>query len=781
MARFSPIKNSFVAGELSPRLEGRDDIDQYFQGNRQIENMIVLPHGGLSRRSGTRFVAEVKNSSNFTSLLDFEVSTDQAHVVEFGDLYARFYVNEGRLESPPLTPVEVVTPYLSSQVSTLKRAQEGDVMYVVNEDHPLQKLTRTTATSFTFGKVAFSGGKAPLQPENLDATLALTVSGAGPFTLTWSSDIGLTTLADVGRAVRHFNMGAGNAWYDITAVSSGSVATADLKSGTASLTAETDWALGLFSDTRGCRAITFHEGRLLLGGFLDGRDRWVASVSDDFENFDIVDDTLSSAENADRSISRRTVGKKTNTINWFSAAGENLFIGSGAGEFIARGANDDFLTPSGTRVSQVTSRGSSNVDALTVNSQIIFSQRNSRKLRELAVLQSENSTSFSSRDISIFSEHILRSGVSQLEYQQDPDSVIWAVRNDGIIVGFTFEPEQNVLGAHRHIMGGSFASGDTVVDSVAVIPTPDETEDTPWFIVKRTINGVTKRYVEFGERQFRPDIDSRSSKAARIAALDQAKFLDSHLTLNTPLGGGVTGITSASPPVVDTVSAHTLVNGDTLKLRDVVGLLGAAGDENMSLVNNKSFTAANVTATSFELAGEDFTAAAEVYATGGTVRKERLTVSGLGHLEGEQLDVLADGAVHPPVIVSDGAITLTRKASIIVAGLQFVSRFETQRFIGGGRIGTDQGQKSRMQRAVFRVHNTLGGRVGVGPIPRELEPLVSRTGSDPMDSSPPLQTGDIEVPVEGGWSDDPTAYGEQDQPIPFTVLSIMPRMASNER
>ncbi|NIR36921.1 MAG: hypothetical protein GWN71_15060, partial [Gammaproteobacteria bacterium] len=71
MARFNPIQNSFVAGEISPRLEGRDNLEQYFQAMRQALNGVVLPHGGFMRRSGSRFVARVKDQSKRPRLVPF--------------------------------------------------------------------------------------------------------------------------------------------------------------------------------------------------------------------------------------------------------------------------------------------------------------------------------------------------------------------------------------------------------------------------------------------------------------------------------------------------------------------------------------------------------------------------------------------------------------------------------------------------------------------------------------------------------------------------------------
>ncbi len=786
MSRYNPIQSSFVSGELSPRLEARDDLAQYLVGMRQALNGIVLPHGGFMRRTGTRFAAEVKTSSKRVRLVPFEFSTAQAYVCEFGDIYTRFYTNEGRLESPPGTPVEVVSPFVEADVPSLQHTQEADVMWVVHPNYHPYKLSRTSATTFTLTRVVWRDGHAPLRAKNLDATNTLTVTGSGPYTLTWVSNPvagGLVSGTDVGRAVRTTD-GTDESWFEITSVSSALIAVADLKdTGSVSVAANDDWAVGLFSDTEGPRTVVLHEGRLGYGGARLDVDRFVLSVSDDFDNFDLDDGTEASAVNDDRSISRRTTGGGVNAIQWMESTDELLAIGTSGGEFTVRGDNDDLLTPAGTKVKKSTKRGSPAVRGVIVDNQVLYLQRNSRKLRKFGFdLNSGAVGAFTSQDISILAEHILDTGGTQTEYKQDPDSVVYIVRTDGQLVGFTYEAEQKVIGAHRHRLGGTFdGSKFGIVESIAVIPEPLETEDQLWVSVKRTINGVTKRYIEFQENQFRPIFDNDAPDVDKITALDDAFFIDSGLTLDIPLT--ITAITNADPAVVSVTDASTLTNGETVKIRAVVGALDVNNVDTLALaLNLRSFTVAGKSGNTFELEGED-TSSTTAYVRNGTAREEVLSISGLGHLEGETVQILADGAVHPDRVVASSAITLARKASIVHVGLGFITQGETQRFTGGGRLGTDQGQQHRIQRIVARLHNTIGSFWGQGanPNPDTLEPMLFRDGNDPMDASPPLFSGDKEIPIESGWTKTPTVFFQQAQPLPFTVLSIMPRNESGEK
>lgn len=93
MARSAPALSTFTAGEISPRLEGRVTIAKYREGLADLTNMIVQPHGGVTRRPGTQFLGEVKASANVTRLIPFEFKTSDTYALEFGNQYMRIYRN----------------------------------------------------------------------------------------------------------------------------------------------------------------------------------------------------------------------------------------------------------------------------------------------------------------------------------------------------------------------------------------------------------------------------------------------------------------------------------------------------------------------------------------------------------------------------------------------------------------------------------------------------------------------------------------------------------------
>ena len=95
MPKVSAALTNFTAGELSPRLQGRTDLEKYFNGCKVMENMTIHPHGGATRRPGTKFIHEVKTSANSTRLIPFEFSTTQTYIMEFGNNYIRFFKDGG--------------------------------------------------------------------------------------------------------------------------------------------------------------------------------------------------------------------------------------------------------------------------------------------------------------------------------------------------------------------------------------------------------------------------------------------------------------------------------------------------------------------------------------------------------------------------------------------------------------------------------------------------------------------------------------------------------------
>lgn len=188
---------NFNSGELTPQVDARNDVEKYAGGCRILENMIPRVYGPAERRPGTEYINTARNTPEGIRLIPFIFSADIAYMMEFGDLYARFYYNGQILQTEDMAtvePVEITTPYLVADLPALHYAQVGDVMRLVHGDYQPQTLSRTTAYSFSIDDLEFTDG--PFRTRNdlyNDDGITLTYAGATAVgssgTITASDDV----------------------------------------------------------------------------------------------------------------------------------------------------------------------------------------------------------------------------------------------------------------------------------------------------------------------------------------------------------------------------------------------------------------------------------------------------------------------------------------------------------------------------------------------------------------------------------------------------------------
>jgi len=753
MARAQPIQTNFTSGELSPRMKGRVDVKGYGNGVAHLENFIIMPQGGVYRRSGTRFVSEIRDSSKVGRLIAFEFSTTQAYILQFENLKIRFYKDEAPITLTPqsITGVtqastavltysgsdtyangdkvliagvvgmvelnnreftvanvstgantfelagvnstaygawtsggtvaeiyEVTSTYLEADIPTLQVTQSADVLYIVHPKYPPAKLSRTGHTSWTLADIVFMDG--PFLPEKIDITV--TPSGTtGSVTLTASAAL-FDVATDIGRQIRLLHSSSWS-YATITAVSNSTTATATVGSQATVASASSKYRMGAFYTANYPQCVIFHEQRLVFASTpSDPQSMWL-SYSGAYETFSPTN--LGSTTVVDSSsIFITIVSNKVNVIRWL-VSGKHLTIGTVGAEWqmSSSSVTNEALTPTNFSVIEQSAWGSRLIQAQKVGANILFIDRAGRKVREF---QYELATdAYKAREVSLLAEHLLRDGnyITYAVYQQSPDSILWMVRQDGLLVGMTYVEDQAIVGFHRHTFGGKFGTGSSVVESIAVIPNPEGTSDQLWLIIKRTINGATKRYVEFLEEPFEPvDEDDKNDMF----------FLDSGLTYD---------------------SASTL------------------------------------------------------------------TINGLSHLALESVGVCADTSVAPNVTVtSGGKITLATAASLVQVGLPFISKLKPLPPEGGNPYGTGQGKQKRVHQVAVRFLNTLSLQYSYDDV--NYTTLGFRDTSDPIGTTPPLFTGDKPLDLDSDVDSSGDYYLRQINPYPMTILALMPKYVLTE-
>lgn len=287
------------------------------------------------------------------------------------------------------------------------------------------------------------------------------------------------------------------------------------------------WQIGAWSAYQGYPgAVTFYGDRLFWGGSTREPQTLWGSVVGDYENH-------APGTDDDSALNLTLSSSDVNLVKWMAGDEKGLLVGASRGEWIIRPSSlNEALTPTNSQASRATDHGSSDATPQRVGKAVLFVQRAGRKLREMAYVIDVDG--FQAPDLSIRAEHITQPSIDTLAYQSQPSSIIWAPRSDGMLLGFTYERDQDVIAWHKHPLGGYSDAGHTagaVVESAAVIPAPDGSADDLWLVVRRYIDGGTRRYVEYMTQVF-----------DHVTAQADAFFVDCGLTYDGAPVSSVSGL-----------------------------------------------------------------------------------------------------------------------------------------------------------------------------------------------------------------------------------------------
>lgn len=629
MPRIAYNQTNFTAGEISPRLRGRGDVDRYANAVKLMENAFPTIYGGAQRHFGSVFQAEVKDSTKRVRLIPFIFSRDQAYILEMGDGYIRFFTPSGQLMSGG-TPYQIASPYQQSDLFDVEYTQGADSMFLTHGDVTPQRLQRLGSPLWQMSNVPID--VLPFKEWGTRPNATLSLSGTtGTITATTSTNVFLPS--DVGRTIEagsgiaaittyvsptqvtaavqaQFNLAAydPNAW-KIGASPQVAVAPTQNKpvglvvqlvaAGNAVIVSSYSWASGVLTlNTSGPHGLNVGDRTVLVGfesvglngtysvtatpsgsSFTIGYasqvqqggglgviykygagQAWRATDVGSFVEINGGLVRITSVQDA-TTCTGTIVKEMTSTIaappnGWFlkapvwneidgypaavalhqqrlvyagspgyprtiwgSKTGEyydftlgtadgdaysyemassdsvdqiahiystrRLIILTYGGEFIGSGGSAGAITPTNIQIDPQTAYGSSNVKPVRVGAELLFVQRSGRRVRALGY--NFDSDSYVADDLTRLAEHITEGGIVDMAYQQEPYTIVWAVRADGVLLSLTYDRGQNVIGWARRPTNGAF-------ESVACIPAGDR--DQVWVVVRRTVGGVTKRYVE---------------------------------------------------------------------------------------------------------------------------------------------------------------------------------------------------------------------------------------------------------------------------------------------
>jgi len=822
MARVHPFQTNFTSGEISPKLFGQVDFKKYNNAVETMENMTVFPQGGTTRRYGSRFVCEVKNSANATRLIPFEFNIEQSYILEFGNLYIRFYKDNGQITeatktvtaitkaNPAVVTVsshgysngdhiwlndvggmtevnarrytianvttntfelsgvnstnyttytsggtaakvyEITTEYTSSQLAEIQFAQSADVMYLVHPLHEPTKLTRTGHTNWSITDVDFEKG--PYLDENTTSTTlttSATTVGAGR-TLTASADLFAST--DVGRLVK-VKGGHGK----ITGFTSATVVTYEIFTAVGTGSATKEWQLGAYSNTTGFpRAVCFFEQRLLYGGSTSFPQTIWASQSGLIDNFDEGD-----ADAADAFI-YTIAANKVNTIRWL-APSKDLIVGTAGSEYKVARPTGEPLKPDNVNIAQQTTYGVYPARPIQIGNVILFIQRQQKKIREFYYKFEDDA--YSAPDMTILSEHITGNGITEVDFAQEPDSIYWAIREDGVFLGMTYQREENVVAWHRHIFGGKTGAATVTVTDYANIPVGSRIVLTKSDGSKVTFTSETAGSSSpSSSLGFRPNTNNNTTADNIFTAINaHADFTVANPAANivtiTETSSQATGFLT----VETTDSTRLAATSETNAKAKSVASIPEGGEDQVWVIIERVINGSTVQYVEYLSS----TANMDSYLTG-TVNSSTTSVTSLDHLEGEKVQIVIGDAVYPPQTVTNGAVTVDIPTELstktIDVGLGFTSTLKTLKPEFGGQAGTSQGRKKRYNEVMVRFLNTVGATINDDQLP-------FRSSATPMGQNIPEFTGDKRV-TNLGWDRDGQITVKQTQPLPMTILGI---------
>lgn len=730
---FKPVTN-FSGGEASPKLKGRPDVTPYYACADTLENVLVTHYGGAMRTPGTRFVARTKDMTKASRLIPFVFSAGDAFMLEFGDEYIRFFSQSGSVigADVDITDATQADPcVVTCNTATLSNGDAIDI-------YDVEGMTELNGRRF-------------LVANKTSTTIELTDEDGNDIDSTGYTEY------DTG--------GVLNLVYEIESPYAAEDLT-ELK----------------FTQQADIMYITHPDyAPRKLSRF--GATNWtIAAVSWTSLNWPAFLDINTSATTL--ACSATTGDSKTLT------ASASLFDSTYVGSYMRL----DHSTNKGyvliTAVASGTSATCNVIAELNATSATadwyegawsprqgypsdakFFEQRlyySATDLKPLTVWGSEleNYEHFTNTDDD-------ENCVSYTIGSNQVDRILWTYPTTSLNLGTA---------------GGPFTMAATgVTETISV--------DNPPSVKQQNENGASSispvrigPYIYYVERSGRILGQLAYSLDSDIYETEDITYLSDHI-----LGDGVKDMAIQRYPynilwcvrndgVVATMTRQVknevkgwtrqVMTGDDVKV-EAVGCIPYGSEDQVWLVTTRTINEETVRYIEYVEQQEIGDQEDLFYVQCGLSYDGDPTdsLSGLEHLEGEEVAILIDGAVHPAVTVEDGMIDLEWEGSVIHVGLPYTSTIKTLDLEAGD--GTGQGKVTHITKAMVRFYQSLGCKVGNGTT-NDVIPF--RSWGDNFGEAPMMFTGDKEVEFPSGHVKNKYIVIEQDQPLPLHVLGIWPKM-----
>ena len=807
------FKQAFSGGEISPEMFGRIDDTKYQQGAAKLRNFIAKPQGPAENRPGFAFVKEVKDSTKAVRLMSFTFSTVQTMVIEMGDQYFRFHTQGATLNysdgaawnsgtnyvvgsiakysgtnyysktahsnsQPPNSTnwyalpadmtYEIPSPYLEAELFDIHYVQSADVMTIVHPSHAPRELRRLGATQWELKEINFGS---PIASPTGVSVSAYIPSSSSTNTDTYEAHEYVVTAIGSNLIDESAQSSSGSANNNIFVTGAKNTVSWNAVTGAARYRVYKEQAgvYGFLGETTSTSIVDaniapdFSRTPPVYDNPFPSSDNYPGAVSY-FEQRRVFAGTNNDPQTIymtksgtesnmsfgipirdDDRIKFRVAAREANTIRHIVPLTQLLLL-TGSAEWRIASVNSDAITPSSISVKPQSYVGANNAQPVIVNNSMVYAAARGGHVRELGYNWQANG--FITGDLSLRAPHLFDNfTVVDMALAKAPLPIVWMTSSNGKLLGFTYVPEQQVGAWHQHDTDGTFESVASVSEG---------NDDVVYCVIKRTINGAVKKYIErMGTRLYATQRDSF--------------FVDAGATYN--------GINTNTGQNVTISGGTNYTRGESVTITANYNLFNAPPSTNdigdaIVLVDGTNYYRCNITSTTSQTVATvklDKDLPANLRNTGITTYEvARNVISGITWLEGKTVSILADGAVHPQKVVSSGSITLDQASSVVHVGLPYESDLQSLPLaLQAEAFG--QGRVKNLNHVWVRVLESSG--IFAGPSADKLVEAKQRT-TEPYGSPPNLKTEDIKIMLTPTWQDTGQLFVRQSDPLPLTIVGL---------
>ena len=560
------FKQAFSGGEISPEMFGRIDDTKYQQGAATMRNFIAKPQGPAENRPGFAFVKEVKNSNQAVRLMSFTFSTVQTMVIEMGNQYFRYHTQGATLNysngtawnsgtsyaigdialyngvnyyaktahsnsQPPNATnwyalpadmtYEIPSPYLEAELFDIHYVQSADVMTIVHPSHAPRELRRLGATKWELKEINFGS---PISSPTGVSVSAYIPSSSSTNTDTYEAHEYVVTAIGSNLIDESAQSSSGSVNNNIFVTGAKNTITWNGVSGAARYRVYKEQAgiYGFLGETTSTTivdaniapdfsrtppvydnpfpssnnfpgAVSYFEQRRVFAGTNNDPQTIYMTKSGTESNM-----SFGIPIRDDDRIKFRVAAREANTIRHIVPLTQLLLL-TGSAEWRIASVNSDAITPSSISVKPQSYVGANNAQPVIVNNSMVYAAARGGHVRELGYNWQANG--FITGDLSLRAPHLFDNfTIADMALAKAPLPIVWMTSSSGKLIGFTYVPEQQVGAWHQHDTDGTF-------ESVASVSEGDD--DVVYCVIKRTINGASKKYIErMGTRLYATQRDS---------------------------------------------------------------------------------------------------------------------------------------------------------------------------------------------------------------------------------------------------------------------------------